>query len=188
MSYSRSEVADHAKLCAVAALMGEWERARERALESFKLGDLETLGSNDLHPHHDIEALLRGGDADVARESLLNLKHRMGTQKGHFRLAYLRAEAILARWDGATDKTLSRLHEAFQMAKRLGLPGEIWQIGATLGEVHGERGESGSSEQAFGRASVVIRRLAASMKDENLREGFLAAPQTSRVLEKAQAG
>ena len=176
----------HARLCAVAALSGEWERAHEHALEALGLASEIFLPISHLHHHHDVEALLRGGDADLARENLRLFEQRTRGQRGYFRLAYLRSEAVLARWNGDTDGALSLLREALGLAEGLGLPGETWQVGATLGEVHEERGEGGPSERAFGRASVVIRRLAANMKDGDLRNGYLTAPQTRRVLEKVR--
>lgn len=176
----------HARLCAVAALSGEWERAREHALEALGLEREFFLPHSYVHRHHDIEALLRGGDTELARENLRLFERRTRGYKGYLRLAYLRSAAVLARWNGDTEGTLSLLHKVLGMAERLGLPGETWQVAATLGEVHEERGEIDPSGRAFGRAAVVIRRLAANMKDEKLREGFLTAPQTRRVLEKAR--
>lgn len=176
----------HAKLCTVAALSGEWEVAREHALEAIRLGREFFLPHTYLHRHHDIEALLQGGHNELARESLGIFERRTRGQKSYFRLAYLRAEAVFARWDGDTDKTLSLLYEALRLAERLGLPGEIWQVGASLGEVHEERGETGPAEQAFDRSAVVVRKLASKISDRNLREGFLAAPQTRLALENSR--
>lgn len=176
----------HARLCAVAALSGEWEQAHGHALEASGLEEEIFLPLTYLHRHHDIEALLRGGDTDLVHENLRTFERRTRGQKGYFRLAYLRAEAVLARWNGDTNETLSLLYEALGQAERLGLPGETWQIAATLGETHEERGGGGPSERAFGRASVEVRRRAANIKDESLRKRYLAAPQTSRVLEKAR--
>ena len=186
-SFSTHEKDAHTRLCAVAALSGEWDLAYEHALKSSGLEKELYLPVTYLHRHHDIEALLRGGDVDPARENLRLFDRRTGGQKGYFRLAYLRSEAVLARWDGDPDRTLSLLQEALGLAERLGLPGEAWQVGAALGEAHEDRGETGLSERAFGRASVVIHGLDANMNDEDLRKRYLAAPQVRRVLEKARA-
>jgi tetratricopeptide (TPR) repeat protein len=176
----------HAKLCAVAALSGEWERAREHALEAIGFGKELLLPTSYLHLHHDIEALLRGGDTELAREILRSFARRVGRGRGYFRVAYLRSAAVFARWNGDTDRTLSLLYEALGLAERLGLPGEVWQVGAGLGETHEERGEIGPSERAFGRASVVVRQLSPKIPEGELRQGFLAAPQVRRVLEKSR--
>lgn len=180
------EPVSYTKLCAISALSGEWELAREHALRAFRSKDPGILSPNDLHRHYDVEALLRGGDEDLARKVLRAFEQRMGRGPGeYFRLAYLRAAAVLARWEGDTDRALALLNEASALAESLGVPGEAWQIGAILGELYAGRGEMGRSGRAFVRAAAVIRRLAVDIKDENLREGFLSAPQTSRVLEKA---
>lgn len=176
----------HSRLCAVAALMGKWERAHEHALEAIGAGKELFLPLSYLHRHYDIESLLRGGDAELARESLRGFARRVGQGRGYFRVAYLRSAAVLARWNGDTAKTLSHLREAFELAERLELPGEVWQVGASLGETYEERGEMGRSDRAFGRAAVVVRRLSSKIPDGELREGFLAAPQVRRVLEKAR--
>lgn len=176
----------HARLCAVAALMGEWERAHEHALEAIGAGKELFLPLSYLHRHHDIESLLRGGDAELAHESLRSFARRVGQGRGYFRVAYLRSAAVLTRWNGDTAKTLSHLCEAFELAERLELPGEVWQVGASLGETYEERGKMGRSDRAFGRAAVVVRRLSSKIPDGELREGFLAAPQVRRVLEKAR--
>ena len=175
----------HARLCAVEALSGEWEPAREHALEVVGHEDAY-LPVYWMYRHHVIEALLRGGDGELAHECLDVFERRTRGQRGALRLGYLRAAAVLARWEGNGDEALALLHEAFGEAERLGLPGEIWQVSATLGEEYEERGETGRSERAFGRAAIVIRRLAANMADEDLREGYLAAPQVRNVLEKTQ--
>ena len=176
----------HAKLCAVAVLSGEWERAHAHALEAITSEEESFLPPTHLHRHHDIEALLRGGDTELAREILSGFARRVGRGRGYFRVAYLRSAAVFERWDGDTDRTLSLLYEALGLAERLGLPGEVWQVAADLGETHEERGETGPSERAFGRASVVVRQLAPKIPEGELREGFLAAPQVRRVLEKAR--
>ena len=64
------------------------------------------------------------------------------------------------------------------------MPGELWQMRARIGELHERRGEAGEAQQAFSRAAQTLRDLAAKIKDEGLREGFLAAPKARRVLEQ----
>ena len=186
VSFSAHEKDAHTGLCAVASLEGEWELAYEHALEASGLEKDLYLPFAYLRHHHYLEALLRGGDTEPAGESLRTFEQRTRGQGGYFRLAYLRSAAVLTRWNGDTYGTLSLLRGALGMAERLGLPGEAWRVGAALGEVHEERGETGASERAFGRAAAVIRRLSPKIPDGELREGFLAAPQVGRVLEKAR--
>jgi hypothetical protein len=78
---------------------------------------------------------------------------------------------------------LGRLREAEALAGEIGLPGELWQIGARIGELHERRGEVDEAHQAFSQAAQILQGLAAKIEDEGLREGFLAAPRVRRVLE-----
>ena len=60
----------HSKLCAVAALEGDWEEAHTHALEAARLrGEVVLQLTAPLHFHYEVEALVRGGDdRDLARE------------------------------------------------------------------------------------------------------------------------
>jgi hypothetical protein len=98
------------------------------------------------------------------------------------RMAYLRSLAVLSDWEGDTTTALGQLQEAKLLAEKIGLPGELWKIGARIGELHERRGEVGEAQQAFSRAAQILRDLAAKIKDEGLREGFLAASKARRVL------
>ena len=98
-------------------------------------------------------------------------------------MSHLRALAVLSEWEGDTERALGRLRKAEALAEEIGLPGELWQIGARIGEIHERRGEAGEAHQSFSRAAHVLKDLAARIKDEGLREGFLAAPRVLRVLE-----
>ena len=70
------------------------------------------------------------------------------------------------------------------MAEKIGLPGELWQIGDTLGELHEQRGEPEEARDAFSRAARIVETLAGEIEDESLKEGFLSAPPGRRVLER----
>ena len=91
--------------------------------------------------------------------------------------------AVLAEWDGRTGEALACLQEARTLAEDIGLPGELWQIWAALGELHAQRGEPEEAHGAFTRATSIVERLAGEIEDEVLKEGFLSAPQLRRVLE-----
>ena len=90
---------------------------------------------------------------------------------------------MLAEWDGQTGEALTHLQEARALAEEIGLPGELWQIWAALGELHEQRGEPEEAHSAFSRAARIVERLAAEIEDDTLKEGFLSAPQPRRVLE-----
>ena len=90
--------------------------------------------------------------------------------------------AVLSEWEGNTQRATDHLHEARALAQKIGLPGELWQIQSRIGELYERRGEIEEACAAFSRAAQTLRELAQKIGDEELREGFLAAPQVRRVL------
>jgi hypothetical protein len=96
----------------------------------------------------------------------------------------LRSLAILGEWEGNTERASVHLREAEALAETLGLPGELWRIQATLGELYERRGETGEACAVFSWAAQTLRMLAEKIGDEELREGFLSAPRVRRLLER----
>jgi tetratricopeptide (TPR) repeat protein len=91
--------------------------------------------------------------------------------------------AVLSAWDGRTREALARLQEASTLAQEIGLPGELWQIWAAIGEVYEQREEPEEANDAFSRAVQIVERLAGAIEDEALNQSFHSAPQLRRVLE-----
>ena len=172
------------RLCANRALAGDREAAHRHALDSVGIRDAAParLVWLDFARYHETEALLRGGNEDLAREDAKRLGERVGGDR-RFRLVHLRMLAVLDWWDGQTGEALARLREARALAEEIGLPGELWQIWAALGELHEQRGEPEEAHGAFSRAARIVERLTAEIEDDALKEGFLSAPQPRRVLE-----
>jgi len=173
------------RLCANRALAGDREAAHRHALVSVGIRDAvpARLVWLDFARYHETEALLRGGHEDLAREDVKRLGERVGKNR-RFRLVHLRMLAVLDRWDGQTREALARLCEARALAEEIGLPGELWQIWAALGELHEQRGEREEAYGAFSRAARIVETLAGEIEDKVLKEGFLSAPQLRRVLEQ----
>ena len=174
--------ARHATFCMVAVLSEDWGDAHAHARKAHKLGTF-FQPQFSLFLRHQVEALLRGGDEELAQKEARRLAER-ARENRRDRMSYLRALAALSEWEGDTQRALVRLREAETLAEEIGLPGELWQIGARIGELHERRGEVGEARQAFSRAARTLKDLAARIKDEGLREGFLAAPRVRRVLER----
>ena len=175
----------HSKLCAVAALEGDWEQAYTRAIKAAELrGEVVVQLTAPFHLHLEVEALLRGGDGALAREELRRFVEAVG-ENPRTRISCLRARAVLDRWDNETLAAIERLREAERLAGAFGLPGELWQIRATLGELHEERGEHGEARTAFSTAGEVIWSLARKLEDGGLQKDFLAAPRIRQVLDKS---
>ncbi len=171
----------YARFCVLAALSEDWKEAHAHARRAQEFGTfLRPLAS--IHLYHEVEALVRGGDERLAREEVRGFAERAKTSERD-RMAYLRSQAVLSEWEGDTESAVGRLHEAEALAEEIGLPGELWQIRARLGELRERRGEIGEAREAFSRAVRVLRDLAAKIKDEGLREDFLAAPRVRRVLD-----
>ncbi|CAN5755283.1 hypothetical protein BH20ACT12_BH20ACT12_02370 [soil metagenome] len=173
------------RLCANRALAGDQEAAHRHALDSVGIRDASParLVWLDFARYHETEALLRGGNEELAREDVKRLGERVGGDR-RFRLVHLRMLAVLDRWDGQTRGALARLREARALAEEIGLPGELWQIGAEAGELHEQRGELERARDAFSRAARIVEMLAGEIEDEALKESFLSAPQLRRVLEQ----
>lgn len=172
------------RLCENRALAGDWKTAFTYALETVAVRkDIEaSLLFIDFTRYYETEALLRGGEEEWAREDVQRLGAHITTNRRQ-RLAYLRARATLAQWDGEMRESLASLQEAAVLANEIGLPGELWQIEVALGEVYTSRGETEQAYQTFVRAVRIVQGLAEKMVDEELRTNFLAAPAVQRVLE-----
>ena len=136
----------------------------------------------DFARYHESEALLGGGNEELAREDAKRLGERVGGNR-RFRLVHLRMLTVLAEWDGQTAEALARLQEARTLAEEIGLPGELWQIWAALGELHEQRGEPEEAHGALSQAARILESLAGEIEDEVLKEAFLSAPQLRRVRE-----
>jgi DNA-binding SARP family transcriptional activator/tetratricopeptide (TPR) repeat protein len=172
-------------LSANRVLAGDWEAAHRYALESVELRDAAPtrLMRLDFVRHHETEALLRGGEEELAREDARRLGGRVGGNR-RFRLVHLRMLAVLDGWDGEGGEALARLREAGVLAAEMGLPGELWQIWAALGKLHERRGEPDEACGAFSRAARLLEKLSGEIEDEPMKQGFLSAPQVRTVLER----
>ena len=188
VNFSQYRALTHSKLCAVAAVAEDWEEAHTEASRAAALrGDMVLQLTDPLHRHHEIEALLRGGDKELAREELRRFGEAVRDNR-RFRIAHLRARVALEWWEGRTGAAFESLREAEASAEEIGLPGELWQIRAGLGELYEERGEPEEARRAFAGATKTLQRLVARIEDEELRKDFLAAPQVRRVLERSGEG
>jgi DNA-binding SARP family transcriptional activator len=177
---SQYEVFTSIRLCAVTTLSGDWEEAYVYAKKvhedrpSFNVLDIFYL-------HHVVEALLQGGDESSAREEVGRFAERAEANERE-RVPYLRSLAVLSESEGDTKTAIEHLREAHTLVRKIGLQGELWQIQSRLGELHERRGEDAEAHKAFSLAAQTLRELAQKIRDEELRERFLSAPQARRVL------
>ena len=174
------EALSSASLCAVAALSENWEEAYPHARRAHEAGtSFDVL--DGLYLHHEVEALLRGGDERHAREVVRRFADRPRTN-GRERIAYLRSMAVLSEFEGDTQRAIGQLHEARTLAEKIGLPKELWQSQSKIGELHEQRGQTEEAREAFSLAAQTLRMLAGNIGDEKLREGFLSGARVRRVL------
>jgi hypothetical protein len=98
------------------------------------------------------------------------------------RSAYLRSLAVLSEFEGDTERAIEHLREAHTLARKIGVPGELWQIQSRLRDLHERRGEETEAQKAYSLAAQTLRTLAVKIENEELRERFLSAPLVRRVL------
>jgi DNA-binding SARP family transcriptional activator/tetratricopeptide (TPR) repeat protein len=173
------------KLCANRALAGDQEAAQRYALEAMAIRAAApaSLIFFDFERHHETEVLLRSGEESLAHEDARRLGESVGQNK-RFRLVHLRMLTTLARWDGDIGGASARLREAEALAQEIGLPGELWQIRAAVGELYEERGDEERARDAFSRAAHTLRSLAGRIDDPTPQASFLGAPRVRQVLER----
>jgi tetratricopeptide (TPR) repeat protein len=168
----------------VAALSENWEEAYAHAKRANEADVFANNQPLSIHLHHEVEALLRGGDELLAREEVRRFAERAQTNERD-RIAYLCSLAILGEWEGDPERATVHLQEAEKLAEKLGLPSELWRIRAGLGGLYERREEIGEARAAFSRAAQTLRTLAQRIGAEELREEFLSAPLVRRVLERS---
>jgi tetratricopeptide (TPR) repeat protein len=175
------------RLCMQCALAGQWEKAYRYACKAIALRKSSdaALITLDFYRQYETEALLRAGDERQAREEVQRLGECVGPYR-RFCIVYLRSRALLATWEGHSEQAIDHLREAAQTAVDLGLPGERWQIQASLGRLYEAEGEPARAQTAFGEAATIIQGLAEGIGDEALRSRFLAGPQIQPVLQRAR--
>ncbi|MBI1882136.1 MAG: hypothetical protein HYR94_28510, partial [Chloroflexi bacterium] len=161
-----------AKLCVDAGLAGDWATAHTLARQALSYRDYRTLPLFVMPHWPETEALLRGGDVELAREDVQRWGQLVESIP-RFRVGYLRSLALLAEWQGDRMQAIAHLEEALALSEAIGLPGEQWQILTRLGEFYRADETAEKTQQALARAEEILQALAAKIGDEGLRAGFL---------------
>jgi tetratricopeptide (TPR) repeat protein len=176
-----------AELCALHALDGDWDQAHAYARQMLQDREDEALLPMGLTGWYEIEALLRGGDNDLAQAEVERLNKIVGNNK-RYRLPLLRSQAVLAQWDGDPDQAITHLQAAAVLAQEIGLPGEEWSILGALGMLYADQGDQTKAQQTRKASADSILRLAETIDEEDLRAGFLAAEAVRSILETRELG
>jgi DNA-binding SARP family transcriptional activator/predicted ATPase len=174
------------ELCAICALANDWGQAFGYAKQVLQLRGDHPLLPVGFSSWYETEALLRGGDGDLARAEVERLGKIVGNNK-RYRLPLLRSLAVLAQWDGDVEQAISHLETALALAREMELPGEEWPILGVLGGLYAAQGEEEMAQRAYKDAAVIIHHLAEALNEEDLRAGFLAADPVRSVLELSEA-
>ncbi len=174
-----------AELCADSALENRWIEAHHYAAQGQEAREMFFHLYTGLTFWFETDALVRMGDVEQAAQDVRHVKEHIGSSR-RYRLPYLRAEAVLASYQGEIDQALGYLSEAAQLAEDIGLPGEAWRVQAALGEMYQHRGSEEMASQAFARACEVLLFLAGKMEEEQQRTTFLSAEPVRRVLVRAK--
>ena len=173
------------EFCSISALANEWGQAYEYAKQVLQLRGDHRLLPVGFSGWYETEALLRGGDAELARAEVEKLAGIVGDNK-RYRLALLRSKAVLAQWDGDREQAITHLQAALALAQEIGLPGETWSILGALGGLYAGLGEQAQARQAYKASAAIILQLAETIDEEDFQAGFLAAEPVRAILEMSE--
>jgi class 3 adenylate cyclase/tetratricopeptide (TPR) repeat protein len=97
----------------------------------------------------------------------------------------LKGRVLAARGEG--DEAEAVLGEAKKRAEELGFRRPLWEIEWHLSLLAADRGDRRAATELGGHAASILRRMAETIDDDELRESFLALPNVRAVLEAADA-
>ncbi|MDQ2716302.1 MAG: hypothetical protein M3Z08_15470 [Chloroflexota bacterium] len=172
-----------AELCADEAVADAWEEAHTYAKQALAVRDPQVLIWVASPRWLETEALVRAGDIKEAQDDVQRFSAQ-AQRRRRCRIAFLRACAVLEHMNGNKNQASLSLHEAAQLAEEIGLPGEQWRILTTLGEMYEQRNMPEQAHEAYARAATTLTTLTNSIRDETLRQDFLAVPQVRCVLQR----
>lgn len=172
-----------AELCALHALAGDWGQAHVYARQTLQSRENESLLPMGLTGWYETEALLRGGDGDIARAEVERLGKIVGNNQRYY-LLWLRSLAVLAQWDGELEQAVAHLQAAAALAQQIGLPGEEWSILGALGALYERQRDQDKALRAWKASADIILSLADTLNEEEVRAGFLAADAIQYILKR----
>ncbi|HEX6384250.1 MAG TPA: tetratricopeptide repeat protein, partial [Anaerolineae bacterium] len=172
------------ELCTICALANDWGQAFGYAKQVLQLRGDHPLLPVGFSGWYETEALLHGGDGDLARAEVERLGKIVGDNK-RYRLPLLRSLAVLAQWDSDLEQAITRLQAALALAQEIGLPGEVWSILGALGGLYAEHGEQAQAKQAYKASAAILLQLAETIDEEDFRTGFLTAEPVRSILERS---
>ncbi len=173
------------ELCVDYVLSGQWNEAYSYAVQALDNRLNSPFLYMGLTRWYEIEALVKAGEIERAVEDVQHFDIHFGRSRRH-RIPYLRSLAVLAHYRGEIDLAISHLREAANIAEEIGLPGELWLISKTLGDLYLKRGQQEQAHYAFTRAAQFVNKLAAGIKEEERRKMYLSSPLVQYVQQMAE--
>lgn len=173
------------ELCVVHALAGAWADASTCAMQELNARGGSIQLYTGLTLWYETEAFLRAGERERAAEQVQHFGTHIGTGL-RYRIPYLRALSVLARFQGEIDAAIEHLQEAARLAEEMGLPGELWSIQAVLGDLYLAQRNTEQAQSVFDRASSIMQMLAEAVEDTVQRANFLASPLAQYVLNQGR--
>jgi tetratricopeptide (TPR) repeat protein len=122
-------------LCSAFALIDDWTNAAQHARNTVKIR-FETDNERGLHAPRlkhwlEVEALLRGGETELAHQTVQRLLNIVQKNE-RLEISVLRARAVLEAWDGKKKSALKLLGRAKKRAEDLGLPLEVQSLESAI--------------------------------------------------------
>ncbi len=136
-----------------------------------------------------VEALLAGGaaaDALVEAEKLVAASEANGRGRDYVPALELKARALISL--GRPAEALSLLDGALTRARDMDYRRVIWRVQRTKGDAYSALGDRDAATGSYQEAAAVLRTLADTIPDAQLKNGFLSSPVVVSTLKAAQAG
>ena len=158
-------------LCVDHAHTGEWEKAARYARQALEHGRADAWLFSAFHEWRLIQALLRAGDPERARQATEAFGDLIGDNP-RYQIPLRRARALLARHDSRPEEAADHLQAALSHAETIDLPGERWPLHAALADLAEAQGDAETAAAHRRRARAVVDALAQSIDDAALRAHF----------------
>jgi tetratricopeptide (TPR) repeat protein len=129
---------------------------------------------------------VRGDPARADEEGLrlAEIARRLGSRGYRCSAERIRGQAALER-DQVGKDAADRLEAALAELRRFPAPLEVWKSARTLGLLRRRLGDEDGATQAFAEAARAVRTIAAGVRDDTLRDGFLGLAEVREVLAAA---
>ncbi len=161
-------------LCMNAVKQGKWEEAYRYALLSIanRKNTPAQLIVLDHHRNYEILALLHKGKIDSAIEEINSFSKQVG-HNVRYQISYYQCRATLEYKLKNYQVAAETLIKTIDLAKKIGLISEVWQLYQILGKVYSSSGEVKKAKLAFSNYRHWLEKLTLLINDKTLKDTFL---------------